>query len=130
MIPVSVTNAMSQVGKIVGYTLLYLWIFWVFFVAVMAIYRQYLAKKLTAVEKFLGLPVVIIGAALDIFCEYTIATVIFLDVPPLKELYVTRRLIRYIKTEPKTEWRYKLAYWICHKMLDNFDPTGQHCTGD
>lgn len=102
----------------------YLWAFWAVYVLVMGIYRAHLSGRLTGPNRVLGLPVVLLGYAMDTITNLTLACLVFLDVP--REWLVTTRLIRYRDAAPDG-WRGKLAAWICDRLLDPFDPTGDHC---
>ena len=109
----------------VAAVLLYLYAFWVAYIAVMGVYRAYLAGRLTGTLLWLSYPIVLIGIVFDVSCQYTIATIVFVDWPNKDEYLVTTRLKRYMAT-PGT-WRHARAAWICDTLLDIFDPTGNHC---
>lgn len=109
---------------IVLYAVLYLWVFWYAYILVMGLYRAQLQGRLKGAVFVLALPAVILGYLMDIVCNLTVAWILFLDPP--RELMVTLRLRRYIAEQP-TKWRGKLATWVCHNLLDYFDPTGRHC---
>lgn len=102
--------------------LVYLWLFYGMFVLVMGAYRAHLAKRLIPLTYALLGPWVVIGALMDVASNLTIFTVIFFEFP--RELLVTTRLKRYMS---QTGWRWKAASFICEKMLDPMDPTGDHC---
>jgi hypothetical protein len=70
------------------------------------------------------MPWVVIGYAVDIFAQYTVAILFFVDWPRKGEHLVTERLIRY---SAGTGWRKTKADWICTELLDIFDPRGNHC---
>jgi hypothetical protein len=89
----------------------------------MALYRAKKEKKLTKVALVLGYPILIVGAILDFIVNISIFTLLFAELP--KELLVTHRLTRHIKTG--TGYRYKMAKWICENLLDHFDPSNTHC---
>lgn len=100
----------------------YLWAFWGLYVLVMGIYRAKLAGRLTSLHMVLGAPYVLIGYFVDVFANCTIAWIFFWERP--RELLVTTRLKRYVE---QTGWRRKVAVWICDRLLDIYDPTGNHC---
>lgn len=102
---------------------LYLWLFWGMFVLVMGLYRAYLNKRLTPFTKGLAAPFLVVATLMDIACNVTLASVIFLEAP--HEMMVTQRLKRHIIFD--SGWRNKLARWVCSVLLDPFDPTGHHC---
>jgi len=103
----------------------YLYLFWVLYVAIMGAYRAHLDGRLIGFAKVLAYPLVIVGFVTDALCHYTLATILFADLPEKKEYLVTSRLQRYISN--KEGWRYKVAKYICDNLLDIFDPRGEHC---
>ena len=104
-------------------TIIYLWLFWGLYVLVMGIYRAHLAKRLSRAGYVMGLPWVTAGYVIDILANLTIATALFLEPP--REWLVTTRFIRYKAGPPG--WRRSIADWVCTHLLDDFDPTGDHC---
>jgi hypothetical protein len=105
------------------YLIAYLWAFWLLYVLVMGFYRAHLQKRLKGLPLIMALPFVALGFLFDVVCNYTIAAMVFFDLP--RERLVTDRLKRYIATEKG--WRYRLADAICTRLLDPFDPSGNHC---
>lgn len=105
------------------FLILYLYVFWVLFVAAMNIYRVELAHKLTTAIRLMALPVIACAYIVDALANIFIATAVFMEVP--KEWLVTSRLHRYLLT--RTDWRYTAAKWLCTQLLDPLDPTGRHC---
>lgn len=99
------------------------WALWALYVLVMGIYRAHMDKRLTRLTYAMALPWVVLGFALDVAVNLTVASLLFLELP--QELLVTSRLKRHI-TAP-CGWRNRLAALICDRMLDVFDPTGNHC---
>lgn len=108
---------------IVIYTLLALWVFWIFFLAVMSLYRANLNKTISKTAFILGYPVLALGACIDFTMNLTLFSLIFLELP--KEWLVTKRMQRYIKDGEG--WRAKLAKFICNQLLNPFDSSGSHC---
>ena len=96
--------------------------FWVLYLAIMALYRAHIGKTLTKLGYALGAPLLIVGLALDVFMNVTIFSLAFLEIP--REWLVTKRLQRHLK---QTGWRFKLAKFICEGLLNFADPTGNHC---
>jgi len=101
----------------------YVWIFWALYVLTMGLYRAQLNGRLSGVQFVMGLPFVILGIALDVIFNFTIASIMFAELP--NELLVTERLKRHDLTG--YGWRCSLARWICRNMLDSLDPYGSHC---
>jgi len=104
------------------YSVLLLYSTWIFYLAVMNLARAKRDGKLTRVAYVLGLPLLGIGLTLDGLLNWTVCTILFLDIP--QELLVTSRLKRYA-TGPGG-WRKSLAYWFARHLLDVFDPDGKH----
>ncbi len=100
------------------------WVLWAMYVMVMGIYRAHLDKRLTTVTTILAAPWVAIGYLVDALVNLTFASILFWE-PPW-ELLVTGRLKRHIAAI-SGGWRHRLAMWICDRLLDPFDPTGNHC---
>ena len=96
---------------------------WLFYLAVMNLQRAYENKTLSKLALILGIPILLIGYLLDIIVNIFVMTVLFLELP--KEWLVTSRLQRHIRS--RSGFRSKLAYFICHYLLDTFDPSGRHC---
>lgn len=130
-------SALSALGllaptlKTLGAAVLFLWGFWVLYVATMAVYRLHLAGvlKLRTTSRFtLGMCYSLVGIAyvVDLLAQYTIATLVFLDWPEPGERLVTDRLQRYV-AQPRQDWRSAKAHYVCTHLLDLFDPTGDHC---
>ena len=110
----------------------YMWAFWYLYVLTMAFYRASLAGRLTGVALWLAYPVVLLAIAVDLVANWTIAWVWFLEPPKVELVWppkrpdlVTSRLSRYIAGPDG--WRKDQATWLCHNLLDYFDPSGVHC---
>jgi ABC-type uncharacterized transport system permease subunit len=112
-------------AAIVGLTALWLLCFWYLYVLVMGLYRAYLDKRLKPPVLYLAAPALVVGYTVDLISNWTIATVVFRELPASPLDLVTDRLSRYISQE--AGWRSDLATWICTNLLDVFDPSGKHC---
>lgn len=108
---------------VIFYLLATLYVLWLFYLAVMNLYRAKKANQISKVALWLGYPILVIGALLDLLVNVLLMTLIFCELP--RELLVTKRLERHVKS--KQGWRAKLAYWVCHNLLNAFDPSGDHC---
>lgn len=108
---------------VILYIILSLYVLWIFYLAVMSLYRANRDKKLSRPALILGYPVLVIGAVLDFLVNIFICTIVLLEPP--KELLVTKRLSRHIKKGKG--YRFVIANWLCKNLLDNFDPNHQHC---
>lgn len=119
------------VAQVVLQVAAFLWCFWVLYVATMAVYRLHLGGELKTVttSRFtLALCYSLVGVAglVDVIAQYTVASVVFLEVPKKREYLVTDRLQRYMALDVPT-WRTVKADWICLHILDLFDPKKNHC---
>ena len=101
-----------------GLFVLYCYILWVMFLAVMALANVW--HSLPKFTKVLAIPAVTVAIILD-FGLNLAATLIFLDMP--QEATFSQRMGRY-KKESGT--RSKIAAWICGNLLDCFE-IGGHC---
>jgi hypothetical protein len=102
--------------------LLSVWALWVFYLAVMSLWR---AKREGLIGRYALVPgyaTLVVGAVLDCLVNLTLMSLLFWDRP--RELLLTARLKRLIRTGG---WRGKLAYWVCRHLLNPFDPTNNHC---
>jgi hypothetical protein len=100
------------------------WILWIFYLAVMSLFRANENKTLSLPAKILGYPVLIIGVLLDAMLNIFLLSLILFERP--YEWLITKRLARHIKNG--TGWRFKLALWICQHLLNPFDPDQRgHC---
>lgn len=110
---------------ILGWTCLWLLGFWYLYVLVMGLYRAHLDKRLTGPMLWLAGPALVVGYAVDLVSNWTLASLFFLE-PPRRPLeLVTDRLTRHIQTGDG--WRHDFAKSICVNLLDFFDPSGKHC---
>lgn len=109
----------------------FLWCFWVLYVATMGVYRLHLSGQLKAltISRFtraMCYSLVAVAYVVDLLAQYTVATLVFLDLPRRGERLVTDRLQRYV-AQPGQDWRSAKAHYVCTHLLDLFDPTGDHC---
>lgn len=129
-------QALSALGllwpmvKATAFWLAFLWIFMTLFIAVMGVYRAYqrghLKKaKASLIHRIYAMSLVAIGYIWDVTGQYTIANLVFWDLPAKRERLVTARMKRYVRdnTSPR---RVAMAKWLCHQ-LDLYDQSGDHC---
>ena len=109
------------------YSLLYsvvsLYALWIIYLAVMSLARAREAGRLSLAAMILGYPLFLFGAFCNILINWVVLTVLFLELP--KETMFTSRVTRHCLYS--TGWRRRLACFICHDLLDAFDPSGKHC---
>lgn len=91
--------------------------------AIMNFSRAKIAGTLPTWALRIGYPLLMVGYLMDFLLNVFIVSWIFFEVP--RELLVTARLSRHIKTE--SGWRKTLATWLCKNLLDWADPKGCHC---
>jgi hypothetical protein len=103
------------------YILLDLWVFFIMYVASMAMIRAHKEDKLNAVLWVLCLPFVAISWLIDVVHNATLFTLIYFELP--RELTVTDRLKRHVKEHT---FRGKLSRWIAETLLNPFDYSGNH----
>lgn len=108
-----------------GWSLAYLYAFWLLYVLIMGFYRAWLSKRLTPVALVLASPALVIGYVVDLLANWTLATLLFWQWPTRPLELVTDRLTRYISTP--SGWRTAPAQWVCSNLLDYFDPHDRHC---
>ena len=97
------------------------YLLWLFFICVMGLKRAKDAGQLSTTAKCLGYPVLIIGYLLDCFVNFTVMTILLLEIP--QETTVTSRLSRHL--EDGSGWRYDISAWAA-PLLDPYDPSGKH----
>jgi hypothetical protein len=105
------------------YTLLFIYLFWVFYLGVMSLWRAHRDGLIGPVAYVPGYLTLAIGAVMDVVFNATLGSLLFFERP--YEVFFTKRLQRHIRTGGG--WRRKLALWLCHHLLNPFDPTGDHC---
>ncbi len=94
---------------------------WLFFLAVMNLKGARDAGTLGPVAYRLGVPVLIVGYALDFAVNVVVMSVVLLEPP--RETTVTARLKRHASRDT---WRGDIARWMAAHLLDAFDPSGRH----
>jgi hypothetical protein len=107
----------------VAYCLLTLWLLWVFYLAVMTLWRAKEAGTISRVALVPGYLTLGVGVLLDVLANILLMSFIFLELP--RQWLVTQRLKHHNLNG--RGWRQRLARWICKHLLDAFDPTGCHC---
>lgn len=105
------------------YAIASLYLLWVMYLAVMSLGRARNAGTLSRTALILGYPLFIFGSVFNILCNWILLTIIFLELP--KETMFTSRVTRHCLGG--SGWRKRIACWICHDLLDTFDPNGVHC---
>jgi hypothetical protein len=108
----------------IAYILLAVYLLWLFYLAVMSLFRARANGTLSLPAKVLGYPILIVGVLLDALVNLTVLTIVFAERP--YEWLVTKRLTRHGKYGGG--WRRTVANWICSHLLNPFDPDQRgHC---
>jgi len=97
---------------------------WILYLAIMNLQRARDFGTLTRSARWLGYPVLLVGIILDWLLNWVVGSVLFLEPPHSPGELVTARLQRHCK---RSTWRGAIARWVCHSLLDTFDPSGRHC---
>lgn len=100
-----------------------LYALWIMYLAVMSLARARDAGTLSTAAKVLGYPLLAVGVVCNVLINWVILSVLFLEPP--RETMFTHRVSRHCLHG--TGWRKRLACFICHDLLDAFDPAGTHC---
>ncbi|QDL55946.1 hypothetical protein [Rhodoferax aquaticus] len=120
---------MTDALIVLGWTLAYLYGFWLLYVLIMGFYRAYLAKRLTKPALVLATPALVTGYLVDLVANWTIAVLWFHEFPKRPMELVTDRLSRYIGLQDDC-WHKAHAMWVCQNLLDYFDPHDKHCVSE
>ena len=126
MLNIKIDLNLDQTWQFVLLTIAFLYAFWGLFVLSMGLYKAYLNKLLTPTTRVLAAPYILAMAIFDLIANYTIFLIVFLQFPSLKDFLVTYRLRTILLTQDGG-YRYRLAKWLCDKLLNPFDPRGNHC---
>lgn len=105
----------------IGALLAFYWLY----VYMMGVYRAFLQKRLKGLSLILNAPPLAVAFALDVLMQFTLACLVFWELPAKGDWFVTHRLRRYMRED--RGWRSRLSLHLCHYLLDPFDPTGAHC---
>ena len=108
---------------------LWLLAFWYLYVLVMGLYRAWLSGHIVKYSFvwWCALPALVIGYAVDLISNWTIAVLWFQEWPKSPLELVTARLTRYLKPTYPDGVKKRHALIICSTLLDYFDPAGSHC---
>lgn len=95
---------------------------WFLFINVMT-WKKY-QDKIPKVIQYPLYAIAGIGYIVDVLFNWFYGTAIFLQLP--KQLTLTKRLRLILITEnPETSWRFKIAYFMCTKLIEPWDYN--HC---
>lgn len=99
-----------------------MYLLWIFYLAVMTLYRARGLGTLSRAAYAFGLPLLYIGLLIDFLVNALIVSWVFFEAP--EEWTVSARLSRHI--HDSDGWRKSTALWIGKNLLDAFDPSGTH----
>jgi hypothetical protein len=113
--------------KIAGYVYAFLFVTYVFYLAMMAALRAYKDPntEISLYAKLFIYPMIVIFLALD-WTLNTIMSVFYLEIPKRAGELFTDRLTRWHDNEG---YRGKFSRWFAHAFLDDYDPNGVHVPG-
>lgn len=97
---------------------------WALYLAIMKLVPN--RHNLHPVAKFHAYILLAVGLAFDVLLNVIVGSLIFLEPPHPQRMLLTARLMHHIKYGKG--WRMKLAQWLCTHLLDQFDPSGKHCS--
>ena len=114
---------MFIISLLVSNVLLFLW----FLYAMWVLRRKHQIREKTGLFYYIILFLAAIGYPGDVLFNIIWGSIILLDVPRLwkGEFTLSLRLERIHKTG--RGWRLRIASWVCEKLLDPYDPDGDHC---
>lgn len=111
------------------------WQFWLMFLGAMAIYRAHLLGRIPQQASHFVIGTVIAAVVVDWLFNFTLAVLVFRELPKHRAELVTHRLVRYVAidtSQPNSainRLRKHRADIICKRFLDPFDPSPMgHCT--
>ena len=96
---------------------------WIYFCAIMRLQQVRDAGQLNGIMKLIAYPNLAIGLVLDTLLNWTVCTVVFLELP--REFLTTTRLCR-LYVPGSDAWRSRLADWFGRMLLNPIDPDGIH----
>jgi hypothetical protein len=96
---------------------------WLLFLAIMSLARARDAGTLSRPVELLATGILAIGYLSDFLLNLTLGTILFMELP--REYLLSPRVARLQREG--AGYRQAVATWICHNLLDPFDPSGCHC---
>lgn len=104
--------------------ILSLYIFYIGFALSVSIYRLWVKGTLNVFNKLVFAPILIIFIILDVIINCTILLLI-MGFSPNHTFTITDRFYEY--RHGNYGWKSKVAIFVCDKLLNTVDPTGNHC---
>lgn len=114
-------TAVYHAMRYLGAAVLWTWVLWVFYLAVMHLQERRDADMIPRFAYIPGMAALWVGWALDFLINVAVLTVVMIEIP--RETTVTARLKRH---KDDMGWRGSIARWIAAQLLDPFDPSGTH----
>ena len=105
------------------YTLLFTYLFYLGFALSVSIYRQWVKGTLNILNKVLFAPVLITFIILDFVLN--VLLILVMGFPPEDSYTISTRFEAYRKGNYGIKTI--IATFVCEKLLNTVDPTGQHC---
>lgn len=104
------------------YSVLLVWVLWIFFVAGMRLKQVRDAGQLTSAMKVFGYPALAVGLAIDLVVNVVVGSLLFYELP--REYTLSARLWRH--SNESSGYRQRVALWLRVNLLDAIDPSGVH----
>lgn len=98
-------------------------VLWIIFINFM-----WAERNLHRIPKWLHIPIKIFGAIgylYDVFFNFTWGILMFMQLPEFHRPTLSQRMKKILITEKQTSWRFKLAFFVCRKLVEPWDPN--HC---
>lgn len=111
------------IGGYVIYAILLWWATWIFYVFTMG--TVWSGHQISGTTKKLVEWNLMLAFGLNVLLNYTVMSVLFLELPKWGEPNVSARL-RRLRRWSGLNWRQRLADKLATVWLDAFDPTGFH----
>lgn len=108
------------------YFALYMLVFYWLFVFSASAYQAWLNKKLSKLQIVLLLPPVLLLGVVDVIFNYTVASLVFMELPKSGEPLLSKRFQGYNAIEGSS-WKKAVAKYVCQKMLNIFIMSEDHC---
>lgn len=105
------------------HALLFIYLFYLGFALSVSIYRLWQKGTLNVFNKIIFAPVLIVFGSLDVLLNFLLSPVF--GIPTKERLFLTDSLNKYHNGNSKI--LKPVATFVCEKLLNTVDPTGQHC---
>ena len=105
-------------------TLIFILGFYYGFALCIGVYRRWVQGSLNVWNKVAFCLPILVFATLDVVLNYTVVSIV-MGLPPKGDYSISDRFETYHKTDEG--WKTTVATFVCEKLLNPIDPTGNHC---